>query len=77
MNNPQHWRQHAACRGASPAAFYPEPGQWNVAAAAIAVCQTCPVVKQCGEVGAGEVYGIWGGVNAGLRRRGNRASVAA
>jgi len=75
--DPPAWHQQAACRGSNPAAFYPEVGQWTVSAKAKAICETCPVAQPCREAGADEVYGIWGGVNYSMRRRGSRRTVAA
>lgn len=75
--DPPAWHQQAACRGSNPDAFYPEQGQWTVAAAAKAICATCPVARPCAEAGAHEVYGIWGGENYGPKRRRNRRVAAA
>ena len=51
----------AACRGMSPARFYPPPGV--TADAALAVCSVCPVRDDCDRhaTATGEVHGIWGG----------------
>lgn len=55
------WMADAACRGISPARFYPVPGV--PAADALAVCAGCPVRDACDEHASatGEVHGIWGG----------------
>lgn len=55
------WMADAACRGMPPARFYPRPGV--SAAAALAVCDVCPVRSECDRhaTATGEVHGIWGG----------------
>ena len=55
------WMASAACRGMSPARFYPPPDQ--PADDALSVCAGCPVRVEC-DVHAtvtGETHGIWGG----------------
>lgn len=55
------WMADAACRGMSPARFYPSPG--TPGDDAIAVCAGCPVRDECDRhaTATGEVHGIWGG----------------
>jgi Transcription factor WhiB len=55
----------AACRGADPALFFPQPGDTEAEAAAVAICMGCPARAVCyaGAVQRGEGYGIWGAVN--------------
>ena len=55
----------AACRTADPALFFPEPGDAETEARAVAICAGCPVRAACYEraVQNGERSGIWGGVN--------------
>lgn len=47
--------------GVGPATFYPESMRPAASEAAMRYCATCQVVEQCGEAGASERYGIWGG----------------
>ena len=58
----------AACRTANPALFFPDPGDTDAEAQALAVCAGCPVRAQCyaRAVDNGERWGIWGGVNFGM-----------
>jgi hypothetical protein len=55
----------AACHGADPALFFPERGDAETEAAALAICAACPVRAACyaRAVRNGERYGIWGGRN--------------
>lgn len=55
------WMADAACRGMTPARFYPPPGA--PADDALAVCAGCPVRVECDRhaTATGEVHGIWGG----------------
>lgn len=60
----KRWHLLAKC------AAHPNPEWWTSSnqthrAAAIDVCRTCPVRRECGEEGRGMVYGIWGGVVRG------------
>ena len=64
----------AACAGADPALFFPDPGDTETEAQAVAICAVCPVRAACYDRAAqnGERWGIWGGRNlsraAELRR---------
>jgi Transcription factor WhiB len=53
----------AACAGADPELFFPEPGQGDTGA--LAICARCPIRRDCYAlaVATGQRYGIWGGVN--------------
>lgn len=62
------WRNNAACRGMNPAIFFPELGNHNHAAKQI--CAGCPVSQQCADAGAGEDFGVWGGLNPMERHTG-------
>jgi hypothetical protein len=60
------WQQQAACRGRTDAMFPPtvfEP------LAVARYCQSCPVRVECQAAGAGEVWGVWGGLTAEQRQR--------
>ena len=62
------WHGRAACRGMDPAIFFPERGARNSGQEAKAVCAACPVTAECGEAGARETSGVWGGKCARQRR---------
>ena len=53
----------AACRGADPDLFFPEPGQDDTGARAI--CARCPICRECYGLArsTGQQFGIWGGIN--------------
>ena len=72
------WYDDAACRGIDPALFYPGPGDVVVARQARAVCDVCPVQRQClsHALACQEHHGIWGGRNERerMRMRGQQAS---
>jgi Transcription factor WhiB len=55
----------AACAGADPALFFPDRGDTEAEAAAVAICAGCPIRAACyaRAVQNGERSGIWGGVN--------------
>lgn len=55
----------AACLGADPGLFFPEPGDADACARAAAICAGCPVRAACyaRAVRNGERWGIWGGVS--------------
>jgi WhiB family transcriptional regulator, redox-sensing transcriptional regulator len=63
----QPWMADAACHGANPDLFFPNPGQ--NATQALAICATCTVQKECREAGELEQFGIWGGVTPRQRRQ--------
>jgi len=60
----------AACLAANPALFFPEPGDAETEAQAVAICAGCPARAACYEraVQNRERWGIWGGVNFATSR---------
>jgi len=66
------WHRRAACRGAGPDAFYPRRG--DPRAEARDLCSRCPVIAACGQAGADEQYGTWGGATPQQRRAARRAA---
>lgn len=77
------WRDRAASREAALDLFFPEQGHPDalaMAAAAKAVCATCPVVLACRDwaVAQPTEVGIWGGLTEAERRalRRQKQSVA-
>lgn len=67
------WIKHAACRGLDVDIFYPEHG--GTARHALAVCRSCPVVRECLDhaMRNDEEHGIWGGMSPRQRRAIGRA----
>lgn len=63
------WYEHAECRGAPAAVFYPTQGEST--APAKAVCARCPVSVEClaWALDHGEKFGVWGGTSERERRR--------
>lgn len=62
------WAKQGACRGVDVEMFYPERGEQ--VQAAVAVCVTCPVRREClhHALTAPEKIGIWGGTPERRRR---------
>lgn len=63
------WQLEGACRGAETSLFFhPEgergPARRNRDAAAVAICESCPVLAQCRAhaLAVREPYGVWGGM---------------
>lgn len=63
------WRDHSACRGASPDVFHPPEGDEGLRAKM--VCDACVVKTACLEfaIETREKDGVWGGLTATERRR--------
>lgn len=64
------WQYRGACRDKGTEAFFHPQGERgsarrNRAAAAKAVCASCPVMKECREhaLKVQEPYGVWGGLS--------------
>ncbi len=64
------WREQAICIDMPPGFFYPERSH-EKAAAAKAVCATCPVRQECLDeaIENNEKYGVWGGMDTTERMR--------
>jgi len=62
------WREQAACRGIDPNLFHPRRGEDT--APAKAVCEDCPVRREClvYALATVEKHGIWGGLSERERR---------
>jgi WhiB family transcriptional regulator, redox-sensing transcriptional regulator len=64
------WRLQAACRDSELAVFFSSDGERDPErsareARAKAICARCPVIGECATyaIGAGERYGVWGGLS--------------
>lgn len=64
------WRLQAACRDIDSAVFFAPDGEHDPErsareARAKAICARCPVIRECATyaLGAGERYGVWGGLS--------------
>ena len=63
------WHRHARCRGRTDD-FYLERGvHRDDVAAAVALCQSCPVQAECLAAGLDDQHGIWGGAPVMQRRQ--------
>ena len=65
------WRDNAACRGMDVDLFYPERGDHEGIAAAVAICNTCTVADHCLDwaLTNREFLGILGGKTAKRREQ--------
>ena len=73
------WQTKAACLGAGPDAFFPEPGSSRRTkeinkAKALALCDSCEVQPECSQfaIDAGEKFGTWGGMDEQELRQSRR-----
>jgi WhiB family redox-sensing transcriptional regulator len=57
------WREKAQCRGHDPETWFPLPLDHETRAAAVSICGTCPVTRQCGELA--EMHRSSSGIFAG------------
>jgi WhiB family redox-sensing transcriptional regulator len=69
--NTEPWMARGSCRSVDPDLMFPDPGQNNMHAAAVAICQQCPVIHPCREwaLEQPELYGIAGGLSRSDRKR--------
>ena len=69
--NSHTWRDKAACLNSDPEIFFPDPSDVETALKAKAVCDTCPVIDECGRfaIRTRQPEGIWGGLNKQGRKR--------
>jgi WhiB family redox-sensing transcriptional regulator len=64
------WATRGACRASDPELFFPLTQSAEHEARAKAVCERCPVLKECRAyaIQEGEPEGIWGGLTVKERR---------
>lgn len=66
------WRSEAACSGVDSDIFFPAAEEDREATAqAKAICEGCPVREACLQyaLATNQSAGVWGGLDAGERRR--------
>jgi WhiB family redox-sensing transcriptional regulator len=65
------WHEQAACATYSAEVFFPPSDVPGAARAAKAICASCPVQSEClaFALDTGQPEGVWGGMDAGERRR--------
>lgn len=65
------WREEAACATAAHEVFFPETEEPEASAEAKAICAACPVRELClgYALATNQSDGVWGGLDAGERRR--------
>ena len=66
------WHHRASCCDVGPDVFFTDTTEAE--AAALEYCQGCPVRAQCAAAGAGEQFGVWGGLTVQERRTRRRAA---
>lgn len=65
------WYGDAKCASYPAEVFFPPGDVPSAAIAAKAICETCPVREECLSFAleTAQVEGVWGGMDAGERRR--------
>jgi WhiB family redox-sensing transcriptional regulator len=66
---PDSWMYLAACRDADPDTCFPENDEPHLYAVAKRLCEECPVVGFCLEIGLDEKWGVWGGMTPDERHK--------
>jgi WhiB family transcriptional regulator, redox-sensing transcriptional regulator len=66
LRSASRWQDWAACRGHGDLFFGPEgerlADRQAREAAAVTLCEWCPVRRECGVAGMAQEYGTWGGL---------------
>lgn len=65
------WREAAACSGVESDIFFPASEEESATEEARAICAECPVREACLSYAltTNQSAGVWGGMDAGERRR--------
>ena len=63
------WHARSACLGANAETFFPERGDGEGVAAALAICATCTVIAECLAENLVKKDGIYGGTTGAERRK--------
>ena len=66
-----NWREQAACAGIDSEVFFPTSEEEPASEEAKAICAECPVREACLQyaLATNQAAGVWGGLDAGDRRR--------
>ena len=60
---PDGWQHHAECILHDPDTCYPENDEPHLFAIAKKMCEECPVIGFCLEIGIDDKWGVWGGLD--------------
>lgn len=60
---PDGWQHHAECISHDPDTCFPENDEPHLFAIAKKMCEECPVVGFCLEIGIDDKWGVWGGLD--------------
>lgn len=60
---PDTWQHHAACIDAPKDTCFPPEDEPHLYAVAKRLCETCPVIGLCLEIGLDDKHGMWGGLD--------------
>jgi hypothetical protein len=60
---PDGWQHHAVCIDNDPDTCFPENDEPHLFAVAKKMCEECPVIGFCLEIGLDDKWGVWGGLD--------------
>jgi hypothetical protein len=60
---PDGWQHHAVCIDHDPDDCFPENDEPHLFAVAKKMCEECPVIGFCLEIGLDDKWGVWGGLD--------------
>jgi hypothetical protein len=60
---PDGWQHHAVCIDHDPDTCFPDNDEPHLFAVAKKMCEECPVVGFCLEIGIDDKWGVWGGLD--------------
>lgn len=66
------WQDLAVCAETDPDLFFPDAGETQKSKKARAFCATCPVIRECAELGEQFDFGIFGGTTGPQRVKARR-----
>lgn len=64
---PDGWQHHSECLKHDPDMWFPEEEELHLYDQARRICEECPVVSFCLEIGISERHGMWGGLEPNER----------
>ena len=62
-SRPDGWQHHANCLDSHPDTCFPDDDEQYLFDMAKRLCEECPVVGFCLELGLDERWGVWGGLD--------------